>query len=353
LDPVFRQKLAQDGAVFGAEGVLERFRDAEAELRAAFQTCALADRSELARLVGTGPDLLPLLNRLSTGAVSGLEPGEGKPTVLTTAKGRIVDRLFVHRLDGLRVLLCGGSNCAESIMAHLTRYTFAERTELTDVSPKTFQFVLIGPSTAGVLRAVGVELPGAHRAIQTTVAGHDVDLIGQNGLEGAGCSIIGDAANTSAVWDAIAAEVRSVRGCPAGHRALESYRLLRGLPASGHELTEEHNPLEAGLSDAVSFDKGCYVGQEVVARLQTYDKVSRSLVGLEFAPDQDLPKNGTPLLIDGRNVGVVTSAIVPPGSERGVALAYVKRKELRAGLTLELGPDGPPATCVDLPFPIP
>jgi len=350
LDPVFRQTLARHGAVFNLEDAIDRFGDAEAELRAAFDSCVLAERSDLTRLVGNGPDLLPLLNRLSTGAVADLDEGEGRPTVLTTPKGRIVDRLFVHRVDRRKVLLVGGRDCGERVLSHIARYTFAERTELSDATAETVQFVLIGPASERALSAVVADPPAAHHVLSASLAGQSVHILGQDGFAGSGYSIVAESAAAGVVWDALVEALGHERGVPAGRHALESYRLLRGIPTSGHELTEEHNPLEAGLEDAVSFDKGCYVGQEVVARLNTYEKVSRLIVGLEFPGDAGLPETGTPLLLDGRTVGALTSAIVPPGSDRAIALAYVKRKEMQAGISVELGAGGPSATLVELPF---
>ena len=135
---------------------------------------------------------------------------------------------------------------------------------------------------------------------------------------------------------------------------MQSQRILLGLPADGHELTEDHNPLEAGLRDAVSFDKGCYVGQEVVARLQNYDKVARSIWGLWLPAGESPPEIGTPLLLGERQVGAITSATLPPGFERPVALAYVKCRHAAAGLELRVGsPSSTRATLVELPFQLP
>ncbi|HKQ62979.1 MAG TPA: glycine cleavage T C-terminal barrel domain-containing protein, partial [Candidatus Polarisedimenticolaceae bacterium] len=133
---------------------------------------------------------------------------------------------------------------------------------------------------------------------------------------------------------------------------LECWRVLRGVPAAGAELNEEHNPLEAGLWDAVSFDKGCYVGQEVVARLRTYDKVARRLVGLEFAAGTLPPERGTPLFDAGREVGSVTSALRLPGG-RTIALGYVKPRqvELEQEVRAADAEGGPIARLVALPFP--
>ena len=129
--------------------------------------------------------------------------------------------------------------------------------------------------------------------------------------------------------------------------------MLRGLPASGHELTEDYNPLEANQWDAVSFDKGCYVGQEVVARLRTYDKVSRTIVGLELPAGCALPEKGARLFDEEQAVGEVTSAVELPGRPTAIGLAYVKRRTLRDDLELRVGAvEGAAARVVKLPFPL-
>jgi folate-binding protein YgfZ len=165
--------------------------------------------------------------------------------------------------------------------------------------------------------------------------------------------VIGPVDDQTVIREALTEAVGRAGGSFSSREVLESYRILRGLPAPGHELTEDYNPLEAGLLDAISFSKGCYVGQEVVARLRTYDKVSRSLVGLELPAGMPLPRLGAALMLDGGPVGVLTSAVLPPGSRAAVALGYVKRKVLRPDLLLQVDADGPSAKVVRLPFPRP
>ncbi|HJQ97640.1 MAG TPA: glycine cleavage T C-terminal barrel domain-containing protein, partial [Candidatus Polarisedimenticolaceae bacterium] len=110
----------------------------------------------------------------------------------------------------------------------------------------------------------------------------------------------------------------------------EAWRILTGRPLAGHELTEDYNPLEAGLRDAVSFTKGCYTGQEVVARLNTYDKVAREIVRLEI-PDGEVPPAGARLVFGEREAGIVTSAVRDPRGSTIAALAYVKKRDLPKG----------------------
>jgi folate-binding protein YgfZ len=174
-----------------------------------------------------------------------------------------------------------------------------------------------------------------------------VRVLGEDGLSSDGLSVVLSAASAGEGWDLLLRAVTAAGGLAAGDEAAEAWRVLRGLPASGFELTEEHNPLEAGLRDAVSFTKGCYVGQEVVARLSNYDKVARSLVGFVLPAGADPPARGTPVLFEERPVGSVTSCLVPPGRRAPVAIAYLKR-DVPHGASCRIG--GASADPVPLPF---
>lgn len=306
-------------------------------LRAALESCALVDRGGFGRLLGTGPDLLDLLNRLSTKAVTRLEPGRGCATVLTTNKGRIVERLFVHHLGDDGLLLIAGPGGGKRAADHLARYTFAERTGLSDVGDGWFHLSLVGPAAGRTLEQAGLPRPEPFGAY----AAQGVRVLGEDGLSAEGFSIVGPRERESAIRPRL-------RVPEADGEAAEAWRILRGLPAAGHELTEEQNPLEAGLWDAVDFDKGCYVGQEVVARLNTYDKVSRALVGFRSTV---LPEEGAPVLDGDRRVGMVTSALLVPGQEDAFGLAFVKRGHAEPGNRLAVGDPGSATLTVHaLPF---
>jgi tRNA-modifying protein YgfZ len=309
-------------------------------LAAARARCGVVDRSDLGRLIATGPDLLDLLHRLSTGDVKGLKPGEGRPTVLTSPKGRIVERLFVHHLGADGVLLVAGPDAAPRVLAHLKKFTFAEDTGLSDLTPSTAAHAVVGPSWADAARAAGLpELP-PFGAAACQIAGARVRVVRTNGFDARGVLVICDRGDGSRVRTALVAAAESIGGVAMDAAALEAWRVLERLPAAGAELTEDHNPLEAGLRDAVSFTKGCYVGQEVVARLNTYDKVSRELVRLDLAPGAPAPARGAAVRSEGREVGVITSSVLLPGGDAAVALAYVKSRDIPKGESVLTVDDG-------------
>lgn len=279
-----------------------------------------ADVSTRARLLGTGKDLLDLLHRLSTQDLRGLPVGRGLPTVLTSPKGRIVERLFVHRIVEREVLLSGGEDRAGATLAHLRKFTFAEETGLADVTLETVCFALLGRDSAG-----GVPDPGPWGGIRTEIEGVAVTVLGQDGFTSEGRSVVAAARDRDRLRAYLAARAEEID--PA---ALEAWRIERGHPAPGRELTEDWNPLEAGLRDHVSFTKGCYVGQEVVARLNTYDKVSRGIARVRFSEPGPFPEPGAPVESGDRSIGRLTSlAVLPEGG--AIGLAYVKAREVGAG----------------------
>ncbi len=347
-------ETATAGAVLDPESSRPlHFGDPTRELGAALGACALADRSDLDRLLGTGPDLLDLLHRLSTQDLRALAPGAGATTVLTTAKGRILERLFVHHLGGRGVLLVVGSGSGPRVVEHLRRYTFTENTGLGDASATTCQLAVVGPRARETAARAGLPVPAALGAATSVFLGTETSVLGGDGLSSEGISVVAPREAAGALWNALLEVVTAAGGSPMGDEALESWRVLRGHPASGRELTEEHNPLEAGLWDAVSFTKGCYVGQEVVARLRTYDKVSRELRGVLLPEGEPPPPPGAPIRAGSVGVGAVTSTVLPPGRRRVVALAYLKKRDLPAdgaGLHIAVGEREVPVVLTELPF---
>jgi aminomethyltransferase len=303
-------------------------------LDAAEAACAVADESHFGRLIATGPDLLGLLHRLSTGDVKDLRSGDGKETVITNAKGRIVERVFVHHLGEDGVLLVAGPGGAPRVLLHLRKFTFAENTGLSDVTSATFAYALLGPRWDQAARTVGIPELAPYGASAFTIAETRVHAVRTNGFDANGVLVVGPVEAGERVSRALVEAAAGEGGGMIDADALEAWRIVRGLPASGRELTEDHNPLEAGLRSAVSFTKGCYVGQEVVARLNTYGKVSRTLVRLQLADGATVPAPGAAILSGGNTIGAVTSAVLPPGRQRPVALAYVKTRELPEATTV-------------------
>ena len=161
-------------------------------------------------------------------------------------------------------------------------------------------------------------------------------FLGHDGNSPDGYSVLVPREQAGSLWQQLVLAVSKTDGRPAGELALEVARVRSGIPAAGTELTDSYNPLEAGLRSAVSFDKGCYIGQEVVARLNTYDKVSRRLVGMVIPADALTVAGETPLYRGDKQAGVITSVAGLKGVET-VALGYTKTRIADIGDTVQLG----------------
>ena len=331
---------AQAGAQFGEWYGWElpsSYGDLKSEYAAAVDGAALHDASYTGRIRATGEDTLDLLHRLSTNAVVSLQPGQGAPTVLTTDRGRILDLITVLNLED-HVLLLISPQAREAVVAWIDKYTIIEDVELHDVTLETAMLSVIGPRAHDrVTEALGgvpqLEPYGAAPFDVDGVSGHVVrrDMVDHPRFE-----VVVDGGDGPTVWRALV-EAGAV---PMGQDAVEVLKVERGEPWYGRELGEAYNPLEAGLWGSISFTKGCYIGQEVIARLDTYQKVQRHLVSLDFSPDAAV-EQGLKLSYEGKEVGLITSVAKVPTTGRMISMAYVRKEAAAVGTRLEVaGSDG-------------
>ena len=300
------------------------------EYRAAHEGAVLADRSRLGRLVLRGKDAADLLHRLTTNEVRTLRDGEGVATIFTTPKGRILDLVTLHRLED-HLLCLTGEGRGPAVASWIDRYTFREDLRVEDRSDSLGTMSIYGSRAADLVgRLAGAEtarLP-LHHVVRVRVQGIEATLTRTWPLAGDGYHMTVDAGSLPGLMGSI---LESDRGAVrVSDACLDLLRIETGLPAAGLELTERYNPWEARLDDAISLTKGCYVGQEVIARLNTYNKVSKLLVRLRLAAGQ-APPTGSPIEIADREVGVLTSVASVPGQERMVGLGYVRTEDAVGG----------------------
>ncbi len=305
---------------------------------------ALVDRSHWGRLSVSDQDRLRYLHNQTTNAFVSLEPGQGCDTVFVTSTARTIDLVTAYVLDE-SVLLLVSPNRREQLLAWMDRYIFfADRVQLADLTATTIAFSLLGPASNTLIDKLGASaLIGQPHAHHCQVPFGDVPLriaVG-SGLATPGYTLIADRAIAVSLWQQLAAW----GAIPLGEHLWQRLRLEQGRPMPDHELTEDYNPLEAGLWSAVSFSKGCYIGQETIARLDTYQGVKQQLWGLRW---QGGPVDiGTTITIAGERVGKLTSQLVIETGALG--LAYLRTKAGgAAGLQVQMGNTA--ATIVDLPF---
>lgn len=311
--------------------------------RHALAGALVADLGAAGRVRVTGRDRLDFLHRMSTQDLKDLPVGRLATTVLTTPIARIVDRLDILNL-GEHLIVLTGAGRATAVRKWLSGYIFfRDEVKLQDAGGELGQLALVGPKAVDVLAAV---LPGFDAAQpEGAVATHaDVSVARQRRF-GLDCLMILPPVAETAGW----LERLQAQGAVRGEAAvLEQLRIRAGEPGAGHEVTDAYLPLEVDLWGAVSFSKGCYIGQEILARMESRGKLARRLRGLRAAAPltegaevrAGLAGAGAAL------VGVVSSAaeLVDLGP---VGLA-VLRTGVEPGQVVDAG--GVVATVVELPF---
>ena len=323
----------------------------EQEYRALTEGVGLLDQSHVGRLSISGEDALDLLNRLSTNELMMIEVGEMVPTVLTSNKGRILDLLFVLRLEDRLVVFTDPEN-RQKVIDWLDFYTIMEDVSVEDTTEDTAMLSLVGPRAAELLDGLTGGKVGSlelYRSTEATIGGVQVSAIRADFVRLPGYDLVVAASEAEQLAGEIVDHGAAFGMARAGTEALEIVRVEQGVPSYGAELGEEFNPLEAGLKEFVSFTKGCYVGQEVVARLDTYDKVQKRLVGLQWDSD-NAPERGAKLVLDGKQVGVVTSAVGAPWLPKGIGLGYVRNAHAQPGTVLPVESESGDVEVAELPF---
>ena len=311
----------------------------DAEGRAIVEGAGLVDRSERGKLALTGADAKEFLAGQVTNDIVGLQPGEGCYAALLTPKGRMLGDMRV--LDtGDELLLDCDRAALQAIFDVIRRATIGFAVELHKRTVQRGLLSIVGPRAREITGTP--ELPVAeHAHAVATLGGARVRVIATD----VGVDVLCLAEDTDAVREALLAAGAE----PVSEEAVEVLRVETGRPRWGAELDETVIPQEAGLNDrAVSFTKGCYVGQETVARLHWKGKPNRHLRGLRLSAPAPV---GAELRLGDRGVGRVTSVAESPVHGL-VALALVRR-EAGVGDVLQVGDGDVTATVADLPFGLP
>lgn len=311
------------------------------------------DRTAWSRIRLAGADRVRFLHNQTTNNIEQLAAGQGCYTVFVTSTGRTIDLATVYAFpDSLLVVASPGM--AQPLYDWMDRYIFfSDKVVLTNESEQTFMFTVLGEEADSVLEQLGAgdllnESLFAHQTLSPASIEAPITVAVGSDLALHGYTIWGAKAQADAVWQAILSA-----GATAGSAAeWEKLRVQQGRPAPAHELTDDDNPLEAGLWDGISFEKGCYIGQETIARLNTYKGVKKRLWGLKLNGSA-VP--GAVISAAGAKVGRLTSVIEGPDETAAgaIALAYLRTKAGGEGLTVEVeGAAGEAVTgeAIALPF---
>ena len=315
----------------GDAPALLTYGDVPTEYRAAREGCAVFDATDRGRVAAAGTDAPAFLHRILANDVRGLEPGGGNANLLLSPKGKVL-YAFDLALEGDRIALSTPPGSAAGLIAALDVYLFAEDVELSDETELHAPLDLAGPEARGIVGAAAPGLPV-----------REVEVAGSAGLR-----LDPGPARVAEVWRALV----DAGARPAGVVARDILRVEAGAALFGVDIDDSVYPQEARLEAGFSLEKGCYVGQEVVAKIDTYGGLNKRVMALRISHDDPVPA-ATRLLLeqDGewRDLGVVTSWAYSFELDTGMVLAYVKRKHQETGTTFRVG-DGPAeATIVELP----
>jgi folate-binding protein YgfZ len=329
------QNLGASFLELNGEEIVAGYGKLALEYRALTQTAALLDLSPRGRLCLLGNDRSKFLHGQVTNDIKALQSGAGCYALLVTNKGKVQADMNVFNL-GDELLLDLEPGQSGFVTERLEKFLVADDVEICDVQPQFGLLSLQGPKAGEALSTLGIEThpPGTALAITRT---EDPTLgtlfIANHARVGtAGFDLFVEDASLPAIADKLARAVQEVGGCPAGWEALEIARIEAGIPRCGQDMSEKNLAPETGVENrAISYKKGCYIGQEVLNRLHTFAEVKRRLVRLEM--DETVP-TGTALTHDGKDIGLITSSATLPGEKRNVGLAYIRKPHDEAGTQL-------------------
>ena len=300
-------------------------------IEATKQGVAVCDRSHWGLIQISDEDRLRFLHNQSTNNFNILKPGEGCETVFVTPTARTIDLATAYVTEDAVLLLVSPTRC-QQLIEWFDRYLFPmDRVAVKDISSEYAIFSLIGPESKNLIAKLsGITSSDAPHPSHQLISLKDVEvrLTVGSGLATEGYTLIVPINNAAKVWQMLT-EIGAV---PMGDRLWQQLRIQEGRPAPDYELTDDYNPLEAGLWNTISFEKGCYIGQETIARLNTYKGVKQRLLGVRLNGMAEL---GNVVKVGDEKVGKLTSCTETNDGYFG--LVYIRTKAGGAGLKVQVG----------------
>jgi aminomethyltransferase len=345
-----------NGAVFAEwDGWLlpTHFGNAAAEYKAVRSAVGLLDRCHRGLIQLTGPDRLSFLQGMLSNDLRNIGPGEGQYATVLNQQGKV--------LGDVRVLCSENSFyldlwevIKDKIVEHLNRYLVADEVEIADRSEGYGILSVQGPHSKTLLQELvgSAELPArpaAHAIVN--VDGAAICVVHDSHTGEAGFDLIIPAAALENVAQRATGSGKPLGALWIGAEAENTLRIEAGIPRYGTDITEDHLLLETGLEQAVSFTKGCYLGQEVVERIRSRGHVNKKLCGL-LLDGGDPARAGDPILAAGKSIGNITSSVRSPALGRPIALGYLHRDFWAPGskVSVHRGGASMAATIAALPF---
>ncbi|MXV91960.1 MAG: aminomethyl transferase family protein [Chloroflexi bacterium] len=332
------------GARLAADNIPLDYGEQSAELAAAENGAILLDRSHEGRILLRGRDCLSLPNRMSTNDLLSLSAGEGTSTIFTTANARILFRALCLRIDaGLLLISEAGQGAA--LAAYLRRSIFfGDQLTIEDQTGQTAQFALHGSTATEVVKALSTEASAlaVHGCLEIASGLGKLTFARRKPICGHHWLLICPAESASKLHKRLLQLGEARHLLPAGSLTYNSLRIRSGRPA-GLELSADYLPLEVGLWDEVSFNKGCYTGQEIIARMESRARLAKTLVRVALSVYVPAPAT---VLVDGKVAGRLTSSAIAANGEL-LALAVLRVACAAPGTALKVGENELAARVID------
>lgn len=334
------------GAVLAQDGIPLHYGHPLAEYRAGLETAILLDRSHEGRIQLLGPDGPPLLNRMSTNKMVNMADGEGRETLFTNANARILERVMIyHRDDHLLAITEPGRGGAfdDFIRRHIF---FNDNVQPVNITAQTAQLALHGPNADSIMESLAAGLSSLPPLFgrEITCDGAAVFVARRKNISGTHWLLVMPHEQAEHIYQTVMQAGKSFGLLPAGSLTYNTLRIRAGYPA-GREISQDYLPLEVGLWDAVSFSKGCYTGQEIIARMESRGRIARTIVSLDMTRYVEAPAE---IRHEGKAAGTLTSSVLAPDNAV-FALAIVKIQAARPGTMLTVGENAVPAVVSGLP----
>jgi len=301
------------------------------QYNAAHNAAALIDRSSQGTIALTGSDRASFLHALLTNDIARLTSGQGVYAAYLTPQGRMISDMGVIE-TGARMLLTVERDIAAPLAERFDKLIFSEDVQAKDVTGDVIAIGVHGPSAARMIQqAAGISVVGLADQYDNITSG-SVTIVRDDALGLPGYDVYVPAGGA----DAMRAKLVEAGAVTASEETGETLRIEAARPRFGIDMNTDTIPLEAGIEDrAISFTKGCYVGQEVIIRVmhRGHGRVARRLVSI-VVTDGTVPARGSKIQLGDRVVGEITSATASPKLGTALALAYVQREHAVPGADL-------------------
>ena len=310
------------------------------------------DLSSRGRTIVSGSEAVMFLNGLITNDMKTLSQHHWMPAAFPNVQGRLLAAVRVIRLndkESATFLLDTETSSQQSVLKAIERFTMAGDFHVTDVTSNTAMFSVQGREAIAlgqlVLGDVVSDLPRDGVA-ETTFDGISITVIRASHTAENGFDVMFDASYANAISQAFA-KAGVIRVSDA---TFETLRIEAGVGLFGQDIDETNVITETNLDDAVSFTKGCYIGQEIIARIKYRGHVAKKLTGLLFDGKEPVAAGSKIKAPDGKEIGRITSSTFSPALDRAISLGYIRHEQLTPGTDVVVGESGALAKVTDLPF---